>query len=129
EALGGRGGVGRALPGPGPPWLGPARGGRRAAFLGAGARRAAGCGRSRRPPVPCPSVFRAGPVVGLVRAGRRSAPRYLSRRRRVVGDMLCGGARFEEKKFARSPMKDEYAEYLRRTGRFLPRMRTLFGMK
>jgi protein-S-isoprenylcysteine O-methyltransferase Ste14 len=44
----------------------------------------------------------------------------------VMGAMFFGVARFEEKKFARSPVKDQYAQYVRRTGRFLPRIRTLF---
>jgi protein-S-isoprenylcysteine O-methyltransferase Ste14 len=32
-------------------------------------------------------------------------------------------ARFEEKKFANSPVSMEYAEYKARTGRLLPRIR------
>ena len=47
----------------------------------------------------------------------------------VMGAMFYAVVRFEEKKFARSPVKDRYADYLRRTGRFLPRVRTLFGAK
>ena len=47
----------------------------------------------------------------------------------VMGVLFLGVALFEEKKFARSPVKDQYAQYLRRTGRFLPRVRTLFGAK
>jgi protein-S-isoprenylcysteine O-methyltransferase Ste14 len=45
----------------------------------------------------------------------------------VMGVLFYAVARFEEKKFARSPVKDQYAQYLRRTGRFLPRVRRLFG--
>ena len=40
----------------------------------------------------------------------------------VMGYLFYRVARFEEEKFARSPVKDQYAEYLRRTGRFLPRV-------
>jgi protein-S-isoprenylcysteine O-methyltransferase Ste14 len=47
----------------------------------------------------------------------------------VMGVLFYAVARFEEKKFARSPVKDQYAQYLRRTGRFLPRVRTLWGAK
>lgn len=47
----------------------------------------------------------------------------------VMGVLFLGVALFEEKKFARSTVKDQYAQYLRRTGRFLPRVRTLFGAK
>lgn len=47
----------------------------------------------------------------------------------VMGVLFYAVARFEEEKFARSPVSDQYAGYLRRTGRFLPRVRTLFGAK
>jgi len=47
----------------------------------------------------------------------------------VMGVLFYAVARFEEKKFASSPVKDQYAEYVRRTGRFLPRVQTLFGTK
>ena len=44
----------------------------------------------------------------------------------VMGFLFYRVAVFEEQKFARSPLKDRYEEYLRRTGRFLPRLRRLF---
>jgi protein-S-isoprenylcysteine O-methyltransferase Ste14 len=47
----------------------------------------------------------------------------------VMGVLFYGVALFEEKKFARSPVKAQYAQYRRRTGRFLPRVRRLFGVK
>jgi protein-S-isoprenylcysteine O-methyltransferase Ste14 len=47
----------------------------------------------------------------------------------VMGFLFYRVARFEEEKFARSPVKEQYARYLGRTGRFLPRVRRLFGAK
>jgi protein-S-isoprenylcysteine O-methyltransferase Ste14 len=36
--------------------------------------------------------------------------------------LLTSAARHEERKFARSPLAGEYASYLQRTGRFIPRL-------
>jgi protein-S-isoprenylcysteine O-methyltransferase Ste14 len=37
--------------------------------------------------------------------------------------LFSSAAIFEEKKFAESPLANEYAAYMRRTGRFLPRLK------
>ena len=40
----------------------------------------------------------------------------------MMGILLTKAARYEERKFQRSPLAEEYRVYKQRTGRFIPRL-------